>query len=539
MRVVLAGHNVDVDVLRQMKKEIVEPAARGWEEGRLDVMSEDELRTQAAELQRRAADFLERDNLTPEPISASYARISRDPRPIDELRAIARLEVEKARKSNQTIIFGYGHSSVAEHASFNIDVTGVSRYAVEEIQKFRLLAYTEKSQRYILLEDDFVVPEEIEKTDLKALFVRTIKNQNACYHALYEKLRPWVFDQNPELAAKKRNHKTLEGWAKEDARYIVSFATESQIGITLSARSLEHVICRCVSHPLAEIREYGRRLYKCVEGVAPSLVKYTDPTEYNTHTRRALRDAASGILRRGTDTAPPIAEDKDVSLIDVTPDADALIAAALLHSSSGEPMSRCQAATREMSEDECSRFIASTFKFMRGHDAVLREFENVRCVFEVTLSAACFGQLKRHRMSTLNTQPYDISLGVTIPSSIAEAGARPEFQAAVDETNAAYEKIAEQTPLAAPYVLTNAHKRRVLFSSNARELYHVSRLRETPHAQWDIRDKSTQMIRLAKKVMPATMQLAVGKHLFGATHAALFPEKTEKETFNASVQGKP
>ena len=28
--------------------------------------------------------------------------------------------------------------------------------------------------------------------------------------------------------------------------------------------------------------------------------------------------------------------------------------------------------------------------------------------------------------------------------------------------------------------------------------------------------------------MPATMQLAVGKHLFEETHAALFPEKTEK-----------
>ncbi|MCY3823804.1 MAG: FAD-dependent thymidylate synthase [Nitrospinae bacterium] len=536
MRIVLAGHNVDVDVLRQMKKEIIEPAARGWEESRLDAMSEAELRAQAAELQRRAADFLERDNLTPEPISASYARISRDPRPIDELRAIAREEVEKARKSNQTIIFGYGHSSVAEHASFNIDVIGVSRYAVEEIQKFRLLAYTEKSQRYILLEDDFVVPEEIEKAGMKDLFVRTIKAQNACYHALYEKLRPWVFNRNPELAAKKRNHKTLEGWAKEDARYIVSFATESQIGMTLSARSLEHVICRCASHPLAEIREYARRLYECVEGVAPSLVKYTDPTEYNTHTRAALREAASGIIGRmdeETEPVPPIAEEKDVALIDVTPDADALIAAALLHSSSGKTMSRCKAAAREMSGEERARFIASTFRLMRGHDAVLREFENVRCVFEVTLSAACFGQLKRHRMSTLNTQPYDIALGVTTPSSIAEAGAELEFQAAVDETNAAYEKIAAQTPAAAPYVLTNAHKRRVLFSSNARELYHVSRLREDPHAQWDIRDKSTQMIRLAKKVMPATMQLAVGKHLFEETHAALFPgeaEEAKKET---------
>ena len=536
MRIVLAGHNVDVDVLRQMKKRDTRtdrPRLGG--ETALDAMSEAET---AARRRRNSsagpADFLDRDKPDARNPSARPTRASAGIRgPSTSLRAIARVEVEKARKSNQNIIFGYGHSSVAEHAIFNIDVIGVSRYAVEEIQKFRLLAYTEKEPalHFCSKTTSSSLKKSKKRRSQETSSWRTIKTQNACYHALYGKLKPWVFEQNPELAAKKRNHKTLEGWAKEDARYIVSFATESQIGMTLSARSLEHVVSRCASHPLAEVREYGRRLYESIQGVAPSLVKYTDPTEYNTHTRAALRETAAGIIERmGEETKPipPIAREKDVSLIDATPDADALIAAALLHSSSGETMSRCKAAARKMNEEERTRFIASTFRLMRGHDAVLREFENVRCVFELTLSAACFGQLKRHRMSTLNTQPYDITLGVTMPSAVAESGAEPEFQAAVDETNAAYEKIAAQAPMAAPYVLTNAHKRRVLFSSNARELYHVSRLREDPHAQWDIRDKSTQMIRLAKKVMPATMQLAVGKHLFEETHAALFPEKAEK-----------
>ncbi len=257
MRIVLAGHNVDVEVLRDLKKEILEPAANDLAPERIASMSEEELRAKTGELRGRASELLERDNFTPEPISAAYARISRDPRPVDELRAIARVEVEKARKSNRSIIFGFGHSSVAEHAAFNIDVIGVSRYAVEEIQKFRLLAFTEKSQRYILLEDDFVIPKEISAAGLGDLFTQTIRAQNACYHRLYEKLRPWVFDRNPDLAESKKNHKTLEGWAKEDARYIVSLATEAQMGMTISARNLEHVIRRTASHPLEEVREYG------------------------------------------------------------------------------------------------------------------------------------------------------------------------------------------------------------------------------------------------------------------------------------------
>ncbi|MBU0671896.1 MAG: FAD-dependent thymidylate synthase, partial [Candidatus Margulisbacteria bacterium] len=100
MRVILAGYNVDTEVLEDLKK-----TSRP------------------------------RQDVTPETLSASYARISRDPRPINELRRIAREEVTKARQSNSTIIFKMGHHSIAEHAVFNFDILGVSRLALEEIEK--------------------------------------------------------------------------------------------------------------------------------------------------------------------------------------------------------------------------------------------------------------------------------------------------------------------------------------------------------------------------------------------------------------------
>ncbi|MDI6616487.1 MAG: FAD-dependent thymidylate synthase, partial [Syntrophaceae bacterium] len=121
MKVILAGYNIDHEVIRECGA-VPEGAER----------------------------------LTPETLCAAYARISRNPLPVDELRAEARSEVEKARRSNRTIVFEMGHSSIAEHAVFNVDILDVSRLAVEEIEKFRLCSYTEKSQRYIRLEDDFV-----------------------------------------------------------------------------------------------------------------------------------------------------------------------------------------------------------------------------------------------------------------------------------------------------------------------------------------------------------------------------------------------
>ena len=66
---------------------------------------------------------------TPVTLSASYARISRDPRPIRQLREEACREVGKARDSNRRIVFDYGHGSVAEHAVFNFDVLDIHPYS--------------------------------------------------------------------------------------------------------------------------------------------------------------------------------------------------------------------------------------------------------------------------------------------------------------------------------------------------------------------------------------------------------------------------
>ncbi|HUH66588.1 MAG TPA: FAD-dependent thymidylate synthase, partial [Syntrophales bacterium] len=263
MKIILAGYNLDIETIREFQR----------------------FRPEAV-------------NLTPETISAAYARISRSPKRVDELRAMARQEVEKARQSNENIVFEMGHSSVAEHAVFNIDVIGVSRLLVEEIEKFRLCSYTEKSQRYVKLKDDFVVPEEISATRMGGHLVDTIHRQNDLYHRLFEKLTPHIFTKYSDLAASPANRGVLEGWAKEDARYVISLATETQLGMTVNARNLELMIRRLAAHPLAEARDCARKLYEATRDTAPSLVRYTEATEYDRLTRQDLRDDVSSLLQQ-------------------------------------------------------------------------------------------------------------------------------------------------------------------------------------------------------------------------------------------------
>jgi flavin-dependent thymidylate synthase len=503
MEVLLAGHNMDYDIIREI-----------------------------------AAEHPERQDLTPETVAAAYARISRNPRPVNELRTLARGEVEKARASNRNIVFEMGHSSVAEHAVFNLDVLRVSRLLVEEIEKFRLASYTEKSQRYVLFKDDFVIPAEILKAGLEEIFTATVRAQNLCYHELYERLRPYVFARHPELAADPANKLLLEGWAKEDARYIIPLATETQLGMTVNARNLELMIRRLAASPLSEAKEYSRRLHDATQRVAPSLVRYTEPTAYDLERSKALRTQAARIIEKMQ--GHPLREapqadkgvtgptdddgktDRFVRLVDSTSDADEKVATALLHSASHLPLARCREMAARMDREEKETLIKTALQRMKVYDAAPREFEQVDLTFELTISATCFAQVKRHRMASITVQEYDPELGVTVPPAVLAIGMEKPFREVCARTEETWDRIRRAAPEAAAYILTNAHRRRVAMKVSARELYHLARVRADRHAQWDIRETAAEMVAEGRKVMPLTLLLAAGKDGFDDLYARIF-----------------
>jgi len=58
---------------------------------------------------------------------------------------------------------------------------------------------------------------------------------------------------------------------------------------------------------------------------------------------------------------------------------------------------------------------------------------------------------------------------------------------------------------------------------NARELYHIVRLRADRHAQWDIRHLTEKMLEQARKAMPLTLMMACGKDGFAELYRENFP----------------
>ena len=490
MRILLAGMNVDMETIQELQKQ--------------------------------------RPDMTPETISAAYARISRDPRPIDELRRDSRKEIEKSRKSNQTIIFGLGHSSVAEHAVFNIDLIGVSRLAVEEIEKCRLASYTEKSQRYITLEGDYVFPEEIKHTHYENAYKEIIDLQNKAYERYYAVLKPYFKKKHPEYTDTKRGLNTLEGWAKEDARYAISLATEAQLGMTVNARNLERMIVRLAAHPLAEIRGISSELRRITSDLVPSLIKYTDPTDMDTKTRPELEVFSQKHCDDGTSKNPsqkdPFFSTPSVILTGACPDIDKRIAAALLFSSSNKDYAACTKIISELSPDKLERLFRDSFRHLHSYDPLLREFENADLTYEMTMSASCFAQMKRHRMATILTQPYDPSLGYVLPDSLRDTGFSDDFLSLLATTQDLYEKLLEDIPHSSFYILPNAVQRRVFMKVNLRELNHISRLREDIHAQWEIRQVAADMVVQAREKAPLSLMITCGKDRFEEVKRSIFAE---------------
>ncbi len=483
LRVLLAGHNLDVDTLRELRESA--------EDGSLPPNPE---------------------AITPETLSAAYARISRYPEPVPELRKKARMEVEKARKSNDKIIFGLGHSSVAEHATFNLDILGISRLAVEAVEHHRLASFTEKSQRYIKLDGDYVVAPEIEEAGDSEHFNKLIETQNRAYFALYPKLFDYFREIHAQRGYKNPDY-TAKGNASEDARYVVSLATQTQLGMTVNARTTEIMIRRTAAHPLAEVREFGAQLCEAVKTLAPSLVKYTDPTDYE----RSLHDHTN--LSAESEPSPDnktisTSPDNAVRLLHYNSCGEELIVASLLMRESGREWQTCMEKVIRMDENQRREIIRKALINNEPWDPAPREFELAEFVYEITLSSTAFAQLKRHRMATILPGRYNTALKFTIPPSILAIKEENLFKDIMEESSQFANHVAQYSGAASQYALTNAHRRKVVFRANARELQHISRLREDIHAQWDIRSIAQQMIQITRDKCPALLMLAAGKHAF-------------------------
>ncbi len=432
----------------------------------------------------------------PETISAGYARVSRRKEPISYLVDEAKGDIEKSRKSNSTIIYGFGHNSIAEHITFNLVFEKVSRLMSLIIMEHRLNSYIEKSQRYIEIDSGFVTPKEIINAGLKDVYENTCNELFKAYASLFEKLKKHVQEKHPDWKPI-----LIENTAKEDARFILPTSTYTQFGMTMNARNYEYLLMRLVSQELEEGKEVGQKLIDLGTELTPSVIKYTDPNDYFTQVYKNIKSKINTNIETASTEA--------VKLLEYDKDGDDKLIAALMHSTTNLSYKAIMDKIREMSDENKKDIICTAMQNLKVMDPVVREFEYVNYTFEIEMSECCYHQFIRHRMNTQSYQEMTPTLGHVIPPLIKEANLQDEFNQAIEKSNNLFKNLNGNK--AAVYALTNAHKRRVLVRMNARELYHFSRIREEEYSQWEIREIAMKMSALAKEVTPLTVMLTGGR----------------------------
>lgn len=144
-----------------------------------------------------------------------------------------------------------GHHSVLEHATASFSISGVSRACTHQLVRHRLCSFSQKSQRYVSESGTgFVVPETVAASeDAMKIFAEA----TAASHDTYRKL--------VEL-----------GIPKEDARFVMPGAVETDIVLSANLRELRHVIeLRGSRHAQWEIRELAAALLKILKQHAPNV----------------------------------------------------------------------------------------------------------------------------------------------------------------------------------------------------------------------------------------------------------------------------
>ncbi len=175
-----------------------------------------------------------------------------------------------------------GHESPIEHASFTFGIEGVSRSLLAQITRHRMASFSVKSQRYVREGSfEYITPPEIAaEPEALALYEEIMAEDQKRYDRLTEILK----DKHKKAFLNEgKDDKTAERLAEkkaiEDARFVLPNSCETQMVMTMNARSLMNFFkIRCCKRAQWEIQEIANQMLALVSAVAPSLFKNAGPS---------------------------------------------------------------------------------------------------------------------------------------------------------------------------------------------------------------------------------------------------------------------
>jgi len=481
----------------------------------------------------------------PEVLAYAMAKYSRSALSMRE--SLSEISAQRAEQFLNTFYFQYGHRSIADLAHIAFAVERLSLLAAIVLVDEQRWDGQERSTRYQNFQKSgWYFPDFGSDSDSARLYVATIENLFAAYQrttaAVHAALRGRV--NCPESMKPEAYDRTLKARAFDVARYLLPLATNTSLGQIVNARTLETQVSRLLSHPIAEVRDLGKKLRDAATGpawnvnakagaefvaklaaqpdlsaeaaalltrevrTAPTLVKYAEPNPYLIHTRTDLEQAANELLSGIAPACSPV-----VDLVERTETLEIELAATLIYWGSHHPYRQIREIVAGLPASRVSEIIEVGLRHRGKHDEALRVFHAGAALrFDILMDIGGFRDMHRHRRVTQIKQGFTAKHGYETPHSgdiaaLEEAGILADYQQAVESAHAASAKIvagsAPEAALSALYLLPLATRVRCLFKMDFAEAQYISELRSAPAGHFSYRRVAWEMYLALQRQHPS------------------------------------
>ncbi|WP_263356238.1 FAD-dependent thymidylate synthase [Acidicapsa ligni] len=482
----------------------------------------------------------------PEVLAYAMAKYSRSS--LSMRQSLKEISSQRAEQFLNTFYFQYGHRSIADLAHVAFAIERLSLLAAIVLVDEQRWDGQERSTRYQnFLKSGWYLPSFAESSEAQQLYVKTVEDLFTAYErtssAVFEALKKKV--SCPPEMKQDAYERTLKARAFDVARYLLPLATNTSLGQIVNARTLETQVSRLLTHPAAEIRDLGEKLKQAAIGpawnlhaeelaniqskiaeanpelaaesapiltrevhVAPTLVKYATPNEYEIKTRAQLTHAAQELLSGIPIDAAPL-----VDLVERTESLEVELAATLIYSASHHPYRQIRDLVASLPEARISELIELGLQDRGRHDEALRAFHAGQGLrFDILMDIGGFRDMHRHRRCTQIIQEFTHLHGYDTPETgdaagLSEAGILADYQSTIAAAFAASSRIAaSNAPEAAQtalYLLPLATRIRSLFKMDFAEAQYISELRSGPAGHFSYRKVAWEMYLAVQRQHPA------------------------------------
>ncbi len=504
----------------------------------------------ASDPDRNATEVYAVHGADPEVLAYAMAKYSRSALSMKE--SLSELNAQRAEQFLNTFYFQYGHRSIADLAHIALAVERLSLLAAIVLVDEQRWDGQERSTRYQnFRKSGWYLPEFGTDAEARHTYTTSVENLFNSYDEIsrgaVELLRTQV--AKPAEMKQEAYDRTLRARAFDGARYLLPLAANTSLGEIVNARTLETQVSRLLSHSHAEVRDLGEKLRQAAATpswnvqrsafealqrdiaaldpalgdraaeillrdipVAPTLVKYAAPVEYQQKTRVELEQAAQDLMQHQTIRPAPLVDlvepgnaDKD-SL-----DKDSLeieIATTLLYSACHYPYRQIREQVAALNQPRRDELLLLGTRHRGRHDELSRAFASgYQFRFDILMDIGGFRDMHRHRRCIQTMQDFTSIHGYEVPELLAESSLREPYEKAVQAAHNAFEKLSRtdipEARATAQYLLPLGTRCRSLFKMDFAEALYIAELRSAPQGHISYRRVAWEMYQAIAKRHPA------------------------------------